>query len=155
MPDESINLRYRKLLEQLDLTTSNFAEMTGEPSKNDVKIYLGAVVDAMLLARPSWTTTQRGQRDQVMTQAKKPNHWHFGLNTNICFDSKGSPIHTVECVAEVADITALDACLHGEEEIALDNQGFQKVSRAIEQFDKEGVFSVITTTRKTTGCEFD
>ncbi len=59
---------------------------------------------------------------------------------------------TVECkTANVADITMLNACLHGEETIAFGDRGCHKANRTLEQFEKEGDLSVITPTTKPAG----
>lgn len=61
-------------------------------------------------------------------------------------------IHTVECTtAKVADITTLEACLHGDEKIALADRGYHKVNRPLEHFAKEGDLSVQAPTRKPAG----
>ena len=63
-------------------------------------------------------------------------------------------IHTVECTtAKVADITMMEACLHGEEEIALGDRGYHKTNRTIEHFAKEGDLCVLTPTKKPAGGE--
>ena len=89
-----------------------------------------------------------------MTQTKKGNQWHFGMKAHIGVDAESGLIHTVECTtAEVADITMMEACLHGEEEIALGDRGYHKTNRTIEHFEKEGDLSVLTPTKKPKGCE--
>jgi IS5 family transposase len=80
----------------------------------------GTVVDATLIAAPSSTKNEDKKRDPEMTQTKKGNQWHFGMKAHIGVDAESGLIHTVECTtAKVADITMMEACLHGEEEIAL------------------------------------
>ena len=55
-------------------------------------------------------------------------------------------IHTVACTtAKVADITMMEACLHGEETLALGDRGYHKTNRTIEHFKKEGDLSVPDT----------
>jgi hypothetical protein len=39
----------------------------------------GTVVDATLIAAPSSTKNDQGQRDPEMHQTKKGNQWHFGM----------------------------------------------------------------------------
>ena len=45
----------------------------------------------------------------------------------------------------------LDACLHGEEKIALSDRGYHKANRTLEQFEKEGDLSILTPTKKPAG----
>ena len=39
----------------------------------------GTVVDATLIAAPSSTKNDKGERDPEMHQTKKGNQWHFGM----------------------------------------------------------------------------
>ena len=47
----------------------------------------------------------------------------------------------------------MEACLHGEEEIALGDRGYHKTNRTIEHFVMEGDLSVLTPTKKPAGGE--
>ncbi len=87
-----------------------------------------------------------------MTQTKKGNQWHFGMKAHIGVDAESGLIHTVECTtAKVADITMMETCLHGDEEIALGDWGYHKANRTIEHFAKEGDLSMLTPTKKPAG----
>jgi IS5 family transposase len=44
----------------------------------------GTVVDATLIAAPSSTKNDQGQRDPEMHQTKKGNQWHFGMKAYTC-----------------------------------------------------------------------
>jgi IS5 family transposase len=152
MPDESTLLRFRHLLEQHDLATTIFAEVAGVLSEKGLSMKRGTVVDATLISAPSSTKNQDKARDPEMTQTRKGNQWHFGMKAHIGVDAESGLIHTVECTtAKVADITMMDACLHGEEKIALGDRGYHKANRTIEQFEKEGDLAVITPTKKPAG----
>ena len=178
MPDESTILRFRHLLEQHDLATAIFAEVAGPLSEKGMAMKRGTIVDATLIAAPSSTKNQDKQRDPEMTQTKKSNQWHFGMTSrrrrtpagrsreagcgheqseaaqvaHIGVDAESGLIHTVECTtAKVAHITMMEACLHGDEDIALGDRGYHKANRTIEQFEKQGDLSVITPTKKPAG----
>jgi IS5 family transposase len=87
-----------------------------------------------------------------MTQTRKGNQWHFGMKAHIGVDADSGLIHTVECtLAKVADITMMNACLHGEETIVFGDRGYHKANRTLEQFEKESDLSVITPTKKPAG----
>jgi len=43
-------------------------------------------VDATIIAAPSSTKTERGERDPEMHQTKKGNQWHFGMKAHIGVD---------------------------------------------------------------------
>lgn len=154
MPDESTILRFRHLLEKHDLAVAIFAEVNAVLSEQGLSMKRGTVVDAPLIAAPSSTKNEDKKRDPEMTQTKKGNQWHFGMKAYIGVDAESGLIHTVECTtAKVADITMMNACLHGEETIAFGDRGYHKANRTIEQFEKEGDLSVITPTKKPKGAE--
>jgi IS5 family transposase len=76
------------------------------------------------------------------------------LRIHIGVDAESGLIHTVKCTtAKVADITMMEACLHGDESIALGDRGYHKTNRTIEHFTKEGDLSVLTPTKKPAGGE--
>jgi len=65
---------------------------------------------------------------------------------------KSGLVHTVECTtAKVADNTMMEACLHGEETLALGDRGYYKKNRTIDEFEKEGDLTVLTPTKKPAG----
>lgn len=65
---------------------------------------------------------------------------------------KSGLVHTVECTtAKVADNTMMEACLHGEETLALGDRGYYKKNRTIDEFEKEGDLTVLTPTKKLAG----
>ena len=139
MPDESTILRFRHLLEKHDLAVAIFAEVGAVLSEKGLSMKRGTVVDATLIAAPSSTKNEGKKRDPEMTQTKKGNQWHFGMKAHIGVDADSGLVHTVECTtAKVADIAMMEACLHGEEEIALGDRGYHKTNRTIEHFAKEG-----------------
>jgi IS5 family transposase len=154
MPDESTILRFRHLLEKHDLAVAIFAEVNAVLCEKGLSMKRGTVVDATLIAAPSSTKNQDKQRDPEMTQTKKGNQWHFGMKAHIGVDAQSGLVHTVECTtAKVADITMMEACLHGGEEIVLGDRGYHKTNRTIEHFEQEGDLSVITPSKKPKGAE--
>ena len=79
MPDESAILRFRHLLEQNELAVAIFAEVNAVLSEKGLSMKRGSVVDATLIAAPSFTKNQDKKRNSEMTQAKKGNQWYFGM----------------------------------------------------------------------------
>jgi IS5 family transposase len=76
----------------------------------------GTVVDATLIAAPSSTKNNSGERDPEMHQTKKGNQWHFGMKAHIGADAESGLVHTVTgTAANEHDITQAHALLHGEE----------------------------------------
>lgn len=178
MPDESSILRFRHLLEQHDLATAIFAEVAGVLSEKGLAMKRGTVVDATLIVAPSSSKNQDKQRDPEMTQTRKRNQWHFGMASrrrrtpagwscvagcsherseatqvaHIGVDAESGLIHAVECTtAKVADITMMEACLHGEETIAFGDRGYHKTNRTLECFEREDGLAILTPTMKPAG----
>jgi IS5 family transposase len=61
-----------------------------------------------------------------MHQTKKGNQWYFGMKAHIGVDADSGLVHTViGTAANVNDVTQAKALLHGEEEIAFGDAGYQ------------------------------
>jgi IS5 family transposase len=74
------------------------------------------VVDATIIAAPSSTKNQKGERDPEMHQTKKGNQWHFGMKAPIGVDAESVLVHTlVTTAANTNDVTQAHALLQGEE----------------------------------------
>jgi len=83
-------------------------------------------VDATLIAAPSSTKNATGERDPEMKQTKKGNQWYFGMKAHIGVDAKSGLVHSVVgTAANVNDVTQAGAVLHGQEEDAWGDAGYQ------------------------------
>ncbi len=133
LPDESTILRFRHLLERHDLAVQMLALVNGVLSQKGLLLKAGTVVDATLIAAPSSTKNASGERDPEMHQAKKGNQWYFGMKAHIGVDAQSGLVHTViGTPANVNDVTQAHALLHGEEEVALGDAGYQGVAKRAE-----------------------
>jgi len=79
LPDESTILRFRHMLEQNDLVAQILAAVNAKLIDRGLMLKTGTVVDATLIAAPSSTKNDQGERDPEMHQTKKGNQWHFGI----------------------------------------------------------------------------
>lgn len=79
LPDESTILRFRHLLEEHQLAQQILATVNAGLIERGLMLKTGTVVDATLIAAPSSTKNQDGQRDPEMHQTKKGNQWFFGM----------------------------------------------------------------------------
>jgi IS5 family transposase len=87
---------------------------------------VGTVVDATLIAAPSSTKNQSGERDPQMHQSKKGNQWYFGMKAHIGADAESGLVHTVRGTSgNVNDVVEANALLHGEETEAFADAGYQ------------------------------
>ena len=90
----------------------------------------GTVVDATLIAAPSSTKNNSGERDPEMHQTKKGNQWHFGMKAHIGADAESGLVHTVTgTAANEHDITQAHALLHGEEAVVFADSGYRGITK--------------------------
>ena len=78
LPDVSTILRFRHLLEENGLGAQILAAVNAKLINLGLMLKTGTVVDASLIAAPSSTKNDKGERDPEMHQTKKGNQWHFG-----------------------------------------------------------------------------
>ena len=113
LPDESTILRFRHLLEAHNLS-----------------LQILATVNATLIAAPSSTKNQDGERDPEMHQTKKGNQWHFGMKAHAGVDADSGLVHSVATTAANAhDVTQAHALLHGEETDVFADSGYRGVEK--------------------------
>jgi IS5 family transposase len=128
LPDETTILRFRHLLEKHDLATDMLRVVNDILQAKGLMMKKGTVVDAMLIAAPSSTKNAEGSRDPEMRQTKKGNQWYFGMKAHIGVDADSGLVHSVVgTAANVNDVTQAGALLHGEEEAAFGDAGYQGV----------------------------
>ena len=86
-PDATTLLKFRRLLESHNLTQRIFAAINAHLALKGLLLKEGTVVDATIIAAPSSTKNQRGERDPEMHQTKKGNQWYFGMKAHIGVDA--------------------------------------------------------------------
>jgi IS5 family transposase len=125
VPDATTLLKFRRLLEQHDLTAAILAEVNAHLSERGLLMRQGTVVDATIIAAPSSTKNEDGKRDPEMHQAKKGNQWHFGMKMHIGVDAESGLIHSVVCTAaNEADVVHGHELLHGQESQVHGDSGY-------------------------------
>jgi transposase, IS5 family len=130
LPDESTILRFRHLLEANDLSLQILATVNATLTAKGLMLKQGTVVDATLIAAPSSTKNQDGQRDPEMHQTKKGNQWHFGMKAHIGVDAASGLVHSVVgTAANVNDVTQASQLVHGEEADVFADAGYQGVAK--------------------------
>ncbi len=130
LPDETTILRFRHLLEKHDLATDMLRVVNDILQAKGLMMNKGTVVDATLIAAPSSTKNAEGERDPEMKQAKKGNQWYFGMKAHIGVDADSGLVHSVVgTAASVNDVTQAGSLLHGQEEAAFGDAGYQGVHK--------------------------
>ena len=125
VPDATTLLKFRRLLEQHDLTAAILAEVNAHLAQHGLLLRQGTVVDATIIAAPSSTKNEDGKRDPEMHQAKKGNQWHFGMKMHIGVDADSGLIHSVHTTAaNEADVAHAHELLHGQEKTVHGDAGY-------------------------------
>ena len=130
VPDESTILRFRRILEKHKLAPKILQTINDLLRSKGLMLRAGTVVDATLIAAPSSTKNASGERDPEMKQSKKGNQWFFGMKAHIGVDDESDLVHTVRGTGgSVNDVTEANALLHGEENEAFGDAGYQGASK--------------------------
>jgi IS5 family transposase len=129
LPDETTILRFRYLLEAHDLAIDMLRVVNDLLQAKGLLLRIGTAVDATLIAAPSSTKNAEGKRDPQMHQTKKGKQWYFGMKAHIGVDAQSGLVHTVVgTAANVSDINVAGALLHGQEQAAFGDAGYQGVA---------------------------
>ncbi len=103
----------------------------------------GTIIDATLIAAPSSTKNEVGQRDPEMHQTCKGKQWHCGMKIHAGVDKDSGLIHSiVTTAANVHDLTSAAELLHGEEEVIYADAGYQGIEKRAEMKDRTTSFQV-------------
>src|SRR5947209_11779688 len=138
VPDATTLLKFRRLLQDNDLTRALFDEINAHLAQQGLLMRAGTIVDATIIAAPSSTKNEDKARDPEMHQTKKGNQWHFGMKAHIGVDSESGLVHTVTgTAANEADITQMAAVLHGSEEAVFADAGYTGADKRPEHADRE------------------
>ena len=122
VPDATTLLKFRRLLNDNDLTKALFDEINAHLGQQGLLMRAGTIVDATIIAAPSSTKNQGNSRDTEMLSgaspqprtAQKGKQWYFGMKAHIGVDAESGLVHTlVATSANVADVTQAGALLHG------------------------------------------
>jgi IS5 family transposase len=125
-------LNFRPWLGTHDLCKSLFTAINADLAARGLLLREGTLVDATLIAAPSSTKNEDGQRDPEMHQTKKGNQWYFGLKAHIGVDSKAKIVHSVTATsANVHDSRVIEDILHGKETRVWGDSAYQGQREAI------------------------
>ncbi|AJQ49181.1 MULTISPECIES: IS5 family transposase [Pseudomonas] len=138
IPDETMILNFRRLLEKHELAAGILAVINGYLGDRGLSLRQGTIVDATLINAPSSTKNKDGKRDPEMHQTKKGNQYYFGMKAHIGVDDESGLVHSVVgTAANVADITQVDKLLHGEENMVGADAGYTGVEKRPEHEGRE------------------
>jgi transposase, IS5 family len=130
IPSESSILRFRHHLERHKLADQILATVNALLQAKGLQLKAGTVVDATLIAAPTSTKNQSGERDPEMHQSKKGNQWYFGMKAHIGVDADSGLVHTVRGTSgNVGDVIEANSLLHGQKINAFGDAGYQGVDK--------------------------
>jgi len=130
LPDRVSILRFRHLLEEHRLAEQFLQVVNTHLAQSGLILKEGTMVDATLIAAPSSTKNQGGERDPEMHQVKKGNQWYFGMKAHIGADADSGLVHSVVgTAANVNDVTQAHALVHGEETNVFADAGYVGVTK--------------------------
>jgi len=138
LPDRVTILRFRHLLEEHKLGEQILATVNANLTEKGLLLKQGTAIDATLIAAPSSTKNDSGERDPEMHQTKKGNQWHFGMKAHIGVDADSGLVHTVvTTAANEHDITQAHKLLHGEETHVHTDSGYRGIEKREEIQERE------------------
>lgn len=130
VPDATTLLKFRRLLEQHQLTAKLFEGINAHLSERGLVLREGTMVDATIIAAPPSTKNKDHERDPEMHQTKKGNEWHFGMKAHIGADAESGLVHSLHTTAaNESDVAHTHAVLHGEETMAFLDAGYTGVQK--------------------------
>jgi IS5 family transposase len=134
VPDETTILNFRHLLEASDLAEDIFKQVNAHLARKGLLLKRGSIVDATIIAAPSSTKNESGERDPEMHQTKKGNQWHFGMKAHIGVDADSGLVHTVTTTAaNEADVEQVSDLLHGKENAVWADSGYRGAQSRVER----------------------
>ena len=103
--DATTLLHFRHLLEKHHLGEAMFAALNRLFDANRWIMRGGGIVDATIIAAPSWTKNATGIRDPEMHQTGKGNQWYFQMLAHTGVDAGTGYVHSVSVTgANVHDL---------------------------------------------------
>lgn len=102
IPDVTIILNFRRLLEKNELAAGILDGINGYLGDRGLSLRQGTIVDATLIHAPSSTKNKEGKRDPEMHQTKKGNQYYSGAKVYIGVDVESGvgaprPCHSCQC----------------------------------------------------------
>jgi len=130
VPDATTLLKFRRLLEQHQLTARLFEALSAHLAERGLLLREGTLVDATLIAAAPSTKNKAHARDPEMHQTRKGNQWYFGMKAHIGADAASGLVHSLHVTpANDSDIAHTHEVLHGKEILASLDAGYVGVAK--------------------------
>ena len=129
-PDATTVLKFRRLLEDKDLTKALFERINKHLTDKGLLMREGTMVDATIIAAPPSTKNKDGARDPEMRQTKKGNNWYFGMKAHTGCDVVSGVVHSLSTTsANASDVAHAHEVLHGQEKDVFADAGYTGVGK--------------------------
>ena len=166
VPDATTLLKFRHLLEEHDLGKAIFEDINAALDQAGLIMHGGTIVDATLIAAPTSTKNQKGERDHEMHSSKKGNQWYFGMKVHIGVDAGTGCVHTVTATSgNVSDIEEAAKLIREDDDVAYGDAGYTGIDKREEIKEDEHLSQVdfriarrpstINITKKYTGINWE
>ena len=143
VPDATTLLKFRHLLEKHGLGKIIFEDVKEALDKQGLIMHGGTIVDATLIAAPSSTKNEKGERDPEMHQTKKGNQWYFGMKVHIGADAGTGCVHTVTATAaNVHDVDEVPNLLRPDDDVMYGDSGYLGAEKRAEVSGDEHLKSI-------------
>jgi IS5 family transposase len=130
VPDATTLLKFRRLLEQHQLTARLFEALNAHLAERGLLLREGTLVDATLIAAAPSTKNKAHARDPEMHQTKKGNQWYFGMKAHTGADADSGLVHSLHVTpANESDVAHTHELLHGKETLASLDAGYVGVEK--------------------------
>lgn len=130
IPSGSSILRFRHLLGRHKLADQILATVNALLQAKGLQLEAGTALDATLIAAPTSTENESGERDPDMHQSNKGNQWYFGVKAYIRVDADSGLVHSVRATSgNVGDVIEANSLLHGQETGAFGDTGYPGVDK--------------------------
>jgi IS5 family transposase len=130
VPDATTLLKFRRLLEDHQLTAAMFEEVKRVLGEKSLLMREGTMVDATIIAAPPSTKNRDEARDPEMHQTQKGNQWHFGMKAHIGADAESGLVHSLHVTAaNESDIAHTHQLLHGKETTVHADAGYTGIEK--------------------------
>jgi len=116
MLDTTTRLKFRNRLADQGLAKTSVDTVNAGLRERGLQLKKGTVVDATILAVPSFKKNKGKARDPEMHQTRQGNRWHFGMTSPIGADGDSGLAHCViGATTNVAAATQVALCRTTEE----------------------------------------
>ncbi len=143
VPDATTLLKFRQLLEEHGIGKVIFDDIKKALDAAGLIMHGGTIVDATLVAAPSSTKNEKGERDPEMHQTKRGNQWYFGMKVHIGVDAGTGCVHTVTVTAaNVHDADEASKLIREDDHVLYGDSGYLGLAQHFAASDDEHLQSL-------------